>query len=212
MDLHIHSVYSDGIDEMEQIVHTSINSEIDVIGFTDHLEYLYDQHTFEKYVKAIMLLRDQYKDKIKVLIGGEINCLKFLELSNSQRELLNTLDYLLIEDIEYLNDVKNYFDQFNDVMTDVDFKIGIAHLDLKRVLSSTNQNCLRVLLEGLSLHNMFIDVSSHIDCSFYTEWTMNEDVSKSFNSYNFEYTIGSDTHDIQERNINRLREINSYGF
>jgi len=212
MDLHMHTSYSDGIDEMEDMVIDSVNKQINVIGFTDHIEYLLDSGSLDQYIQETQLLRAKYETGIKILIGGEINCLKVLQLSNNQMESLKRLDYLLIEDIEYQSDLVEYFHKLSRIMPNITQKIGIAHLDLKRVLSGNGQNRLLELLNQLELHKMFIDISSHMDSTFFNEWITNKWVRDIFSEFELAYIVGSDMHDLSERNHARLIEVNSCIF
>ena len=77
-DFHIHSYFSSDSDARpEDIINTAINAGLKRICFTDHNDYDYPLEDgkvmflldFEKYVKEISKLRDEYAKKIDIYIG-----------------------------------------------------------------------------------------------------------------------------------------------
>lgn len=76
-DLHVHSTFSDGSDEPEDIVRTAIDLGLSCIGFSDHSylkeaeEWCMREDSIPLYRKTISQIKEKYRDKIKVLCGIE---------------------------------------------------------------------------------------------------------------------------------------------
>lgn len=76
-DLHIHTTYCDGKDTPEELVLAAIEKHMDCIGFSSHSYTDFDESYCMKkketklYKDEISLLKEKYKDKIKILCGIE---------------------------------------------------------------------------------------------------------------------------------------------
>ena len=72
IDLHIHSVYSDGANTIEEIVKVAIKNRFDIIGISDHSYTQFDQSycikkdDIVKYFDEIATLKKKYSDKINI--------------------------------------------------------------------------------------------------------------------------------------------------
>lgn len=75
-DYHIHSTYCDGKSTIKENIEAAIQKGMSVIGFSGHsflpnVEYCMSQDAEEKYLREILSLKNEYKDKITVLCGIE---------------------------------------------------------------------------------------------------------------------------------------------
>ena len=76
-DFHIHSFFSDGIDDPEDVITEAIMRSMTVIGFSDHSytdfdeSYCIKKELIETYKAEINRLKDKYRDDITVLCGVE---------------------------------------------------------------------------------------------------------------------------------------------
>lgn len=75
-DLHVHSTYSDGKDEPEEIVEEAIRLGLAKLGFSDHSCAFYDEcsmkkERIEEYRSEIRFLKEKYRDRIEILLGIE---------------------------------------------------------------------------------------------------------------------------------------------
>lgn len=77
IDLHIHSSFSDGKDDPEDIVLAAIDMGLTTIGFSDHafalqdLEYCIPEDRIEAYKETIRQLSMKYRDRITIYCGIE---------------------------------------------------------------------------------------------------------------------------------------------
>ncbi|MBR4173254.1 MAG: histidinol-phosphatase [Clostridia bacterium] len=76
-DLHIHTVYCDGKDTPEALVLAAIERGMECIGFSSHSYTSFDESycmkrdSFAAYKDEIAVLKEKYKNKIKILCGIE---------------------------------------------------------------------------------------------------------------------------------------------
>lgn len=76
-DYHVHTVYSDGKDSLEDVVLSAIDKGMSEIGFSDHSYTFFDQsycvkrEKTEEYIAEISRLKEKYAGKIKILCGIE---------------------------------------------------------------------------------------------------------------------------------------------
>ena len=76
-DLHIHSLYCDGKDTLEDLVLEAIRKNMDKIGFSSHSYTFFDEsycikkEKIQDYKNEISYLKEKYKDKIEILCGIE---------------------------------------------------------------------------------------------------------------------------------------------
>jgi histidinol-phosphatase (PHP family) len=103
-DFHIHSYFSSDSDARpEDIINTAINAGLKRICFTDHNDYDYPLEDgkvmflldFEKYVKEISKLRDEYAKKIDIYIGVEQGLQAYLSERIDNYDNNNVLDFII---------------------------------------------------------------------------------------------------------------------
>ncbi|MBP5662196.1 MAG: histidinol-phosphatase [Clostridia bacterium] len=77
LDLHVHSVFSDGKDTPEDIVRAAIERGVDVLGFSDHAytsfdtSYCMKKEDVPRYKATIAELKKRYEGRIRILCGIE---------------------------------------------------------------------------------------------------------------------------------------------
>jgi len=114
IDFHTHTRYSKhATGEIEDIIQSAINSQIKILCITDHAPYFIDSQNrileseLIEYIESINSYRAIYSDKIKVLVGLEVDYHPDHEEYISDLLTDNTLDFVLgaIHYI-YVNDEK----------------------------------------------------------------------------------------------------------
>ena len=87
-DYHVHSVYSDGKDDIESIILCAIEKGLREIGISDHSYTFFDESCCIKkektkdYVAEISALKKKYADRIKVLCGIELDVFSDIDLED----------------------------------------------------------------------------------------------------------------------------------
>ncbi len=78
-DLHVHTTYSDGENTPEEMVVAAIKKSLKAIGFSDHSytpfdrQYCMKKDDIENYAREISFLKEKYREKIKILLGIELD-------------------------------------------------------------------------------------------------------------------------------------------
>lgn len=131
IDSHIHTHYSHGDSEVYKIVQDAIKKGLDGIGFAEHFHYdffsdiglptvagrevdgtVFDN--FKLYYKTVEKAKEEYKNKIKILLGVEIDFLEF-----KKDEIKKALEIK-----PFLNDYK---EERPERKFEFDFIMGSAH-------------------------------------------------------------------------------------
>ncbi|MFL0194344.1 CpsB/CapC family capsule biosynthesis tyrosine phosphatase [Clostridium sp. WILCCON 0269] len=215
IDLHNHSLWSDGINTTKEIIENAIKHNISTIGITDHLQtnkYLSVKFTqVDSYMKELLGLKTYYKNRIKVLIGIEISifeCLKYVE--NIPFKALKVLDYVLIECLENLapripvNNIEVYLQKFT-------CRLGLAHTNLLKL--ANNHGGLVNITKFLSKNNIFWEINSNSMYEFFDDIIIQQNNNIHFlidliRDYKINISVGSDTHDLNNYEFGRLYEAN----
>lgn len=183
IDLHVHTVYSDGINEPKELIDKAIALGIKDLGITDHYgdleEYaIVSTARLDEYIAEMTSLKELYRDKINVWIGLETSILDDLPFSQ-----LNRLDYALFEDIE-MNPRLGYF--IRHVKPDLKIPVGMAHPQM-------------ILLEDsvdiLEKEGIFIELNTHYSDRYRGNWA--KTVWNKLSSRDICITVASDAHNIR---------------
>ena len=199
INLHTHTVYSDGAFLPDDIVRRAFQGGLSHIAITDHFETakvpspLKVEH-FERYMNNLAALKEMYRGKIEVLAGVEIDtnpdrC----ELESLPVDLVNRLDVVLFE---YASDPINGGRQLEGLE---DFRkqltgplCGLCHWDMDRIYPHRDSE---ELANTLKVMDLFVEISTS---PFYTRdglpyFLHAERFYRSFKG-KVKVSIGTDTH------------------
>ncbi|MDM8534358.1 histidinol-phosphatase HisJ family protein [Clostridiaceae bacterium HSG29] len=163
IDLHVHSNFSsDSNEEMEDIIKEAINRNIEIIAFTDHIDYEYSDPNISfdfdisEYFYEIERLKNKYNSRIKILKGLELGLQshiieKLNKVSNKyefdfiigsfhtvERKDLYNGDYYKSKTPEEMWDV--YLDEVYETIKNFNNFSVLGHLDLiKRYSESVRE-------------------------------------------------------------------------
>lgn len=154
-DLHVHTCYSDGKNSPETVVQKAIEIGLEVLGFSDHgvteTAEIYGMNKVEseKYFDEISLLKEKYKDKIKILCGvekeiyssectdkydyviGSVHYIKvgdnYIPVDHTPEKILQGAENFFGGDIYKM--LESYFDSISKVAEETNCDI-IGHFDL----------------------------------------------------------------------------------
>ncbi|MGD0818915.1 MAG: PHP domain-containing protein [Methanomassiliicoccales archaeon] len=199
INLHTHTVYSDGAFLPDDIVRRAYEGGLSHIAITDHFETtkvpspLKIEH-FERYMDNLAALKDKYKGKIEVLAGVEIDTNpERCDLESLPIELMNRLDVVLFE---YASDSINggrQLEGLEDFRKQITKPIcGLCHWDMDRIFPYRDPN---ELANTLNVMDMFVEISTS---PFYSREGMPiflhaERFFRSFKG-KVKVSIGTDTH------------------
>ena len=106
-DYHTHSTYCDGKNTLEEMVEGALNKGLFAIGFTGHSHTCFDEsycmseEDTKKYIKDIDRLKEEYKDKIEIYLGLELDKYSDLKDWSSYDYIISSVHYVL-KNREYL--------------------------------------------------------------------------------------------------------------
>lgn len=138
-DIHVHSQYSaDSRAPMEDIVRKAIERHIDVLCFTDHIDWDYpvEELTFDfnipEYLAEITALQNEYKGKIRILKGVELGLMPQLgpryakllkdypfDFAIGSQHLVGNMDPYYPETFAGKSDSEVYRQYFEDTLVNV---------------------------------------------------------------------------------------------
>lgn len=210
IDLHNHTLFSDGDHSTEELIQNAISSRIDVIGISDHYEKIND---YKQYYEVLNELTYRYRDELKILKGIEIKTTTFLNLTSNDVLNLNQLDYILIEDCEYYKSIYNFISKSQQILPQFNMRIGMAHVDLQKIAQRFGLKGLSSFFGFLEDSNIFWEINSNFHNEFYDFLLYNrsveiQEIINMIENYNIDISVGSDTHDLNMEFYPRLLKAN----
>jgi len=215
MDLHNHTIWSDGIHTADEIIRNAIKNGVDIIGISDHFDTLKCHsvlsNILDTYIEKIDELKVKYRSKIKVMAGVEICMNKNLSrLDELPYDNLNKLDYILFEYIDWfsgsvtLPELKFYADKFT-------CRKGLAHTNIFELIKKYGVDEVLTILKD---NDIFWEINVNPGYEYFDvimKYRNNPKMESFFNrlkASDIRITVGSDTHSLYFYDINRIREGN----
>ncbi|MBM3166390.1 MAG: PHP domain-containing protein [Chloroflexi bacterium] len=183
IDLHVHTTHSDGRSKPKAIIEKAIELSLTDLGIADHYGGLASYSIIstshlEEYIAELTRLKELFQPKIRLWIGLEI-----AELDSLPFNLLNRLDFALIEDIE-MDPRLGYF--LSHIKPNLKVPVGIAHPQIIFL-----ENTARILeKEGI-----FIELNTHYPDRYHSKWASL--VWKKLVPTNIRISVASDAHDVK---------------
>lgn len=92
-DWHIHSTFSDGRNEPEEIIEAAISLGLELVAITDHVNR--ESDWLDDFVMEIDRLKSKYDDKIKILSGIEAKVIDLDGNIDAREEFFKKVDIVL---------------------------------------------------------------------------------------------------------------------
>ena len=105
-DMHMHTCFCDGEDDPEQMIISAIEKGLNTIGICIHsyidgdLQDYVSLESEKQFCEKMEILKEKYKDKIKVLCG--------IELDYCTNQIVGKFDYI-IGSMHYFESPKGYY-------------------------------------------------------------------------------------------------------
>lgn len=215
MDMHNHTILSDGCHTPEKIIENAIKNGVTQVGISDHYNTIkcrsVSEKALDKYISHLDLLKKNYKNDIEVLIGIEI-CTnrEWCDLERLSIYKLNQLDYVLLEYVDLFSDsitfkeIDKYVNKFN-------CRVGLAHTNL---FETSRKYGLDFATDVLQKNNLFWEINVNPGYEYF-DYIMDElesnevrSLFKKLKEKDVEITVGSDTHSLIYYDIERLKQGN----
>lgn len=169
-DFHIHSKFSgDSVENPENTVKKAISLALKRICFTDHqdFDYIYDDIDFNldvsQYFKCLLELKENYKDKIKILIGVETGVEPYLAERLNSFVNANPFDFV-IGSSHLVNRQDPYYPEYFQGRTD----------------KEAFEEYFESVLENIKVYDNF-DVYGHLD--YVVRYSKNKDKNYSYKAF-----------------------------
>ena len=219
IDLHNHTIlcnHSNG--SLEEFIKQAIKKDIRIYGFSDHAPMNYDpkyRMNFEdmkRYENWINSLKEKYKDKIKILIGYEVDFTPFVDKKVLERKVdyligsIHFLDNWGFDNPEFLSqwqdrDVddiyKEYFKLVEELANSRYFDI-VGHLDLIKVFNFKPKTDIKIVakraIEAIADNKLVVEINSAGIRKKVNEPYPSISLLEMIKNSNIDITFGSDAH------------------
>ncbi|MEQ8197380.1 MAG: PHP domain-containing protein [Clostridiaceae bacterium] len=228
IDIHNHTIYSDGEHMPEEIIKNALEAGIRTLGISDHHRafFMGSPHykSFQEYIKEIDRLKNKYKGRINILSGIELN-VNFRDKHDEERvpfEVFSSLDYVLLERIEGMltHEDKHEnaigFKDIGRIAERIPCRLGLAHTDILTHAKILNKD-IDYILNIMKKYNIFWELNVQHQYLYFDELINNREndevrmLMNKIHKYRIEVIAGSDTHDIKyDFDINRLKMANEF--
>ncbi len=163
MNLHNHSIYSDGDFSPEQIAAEAAKGSLTHVAITDHFETAkvrrcLTSDQLDEYIREIGFLNEKYQGSLRVLAGVEIDTNpERCALQELPVDRLNRLDLVLFE---FVNDEWNGGSSLEELAPLIDrIKVpcGLVHTDFARVFQGASPQDVADLLAS---NHLFAEINT----------------------------------------------------
>jgi len=164
VNFHTHSDFDDGRVELEEYVKEALKQDVAILGFSSHnplpfsVDWVLKKEDYEKYCEMVRELAEKYKDKIRILLGLEMDFLSNLDSFYREGIDLSALDFLIgsIHFVNFFSDNKGWaIDESQE-----DFEKGLDEIyggNIKKVV----KDYYKLIRNMLKLENP--DIVAHLD-------------------------------------------------
>ncbi|MDW8801416.1 PHP domain-containing protein [Clostridium sp. A1-XYC3] len=212
MDLHNHTIWSDGSHTADIIIKNAVKNGMTAVGISDHFNTSkcnsLQNHQLKEYIENINQLKDSYRHDIQVYAGIELSMdTELCDIKNLPYDELNKLDYVLFEYIDcFKNSIK--FSELKEYSSKFCCKIGLAHTDL---LYYSRIYGLKPLINMLKENNLFWELNVNDGYEYFSKLVRSRDswrtnrFFKKLKQNNIQISVGSDTHNLQYYDFEQLQ-------
>lgn len=212
-DLHSHTFYSFcGKDELHALCDGVINGGVDVLGISDHnygITRSGDMGDLRKYFEHLTEIRDEYKGRLRVLRGLELNTLPDVTVPYDVD--LSYFDYVLLENCEDDESVVNDHGGIIEYARHIGTKCGMPHMDLFDYIKRTGKDA-ETFIKSLADAGIFWELN--VNCDSIHGYSEHEYVKRFMASAEqqdivrragLEISVGFDGHRVNEYKGDRVR-------
>ncbi len=164
VNFHTHSAFDDGNVVLEEYVKEALKQDVAILGFSSHnplpfsVDWVLKKEDYDKYCKTVRDLSEKYKDKIRILLGLEMDFLSNLDSFYREGIDLSALDFLIgsIHFVNFFGDDKGWaIDESQE-----EFEKGLDEIysgNIKKVV----EDYYKLIRSMLKLENP--DIVAHLD-------------------------------------------------
>ena len=161
MNLHNHTTYSDGRFSPRDIIEAAIRAGLSAVGISDHYRTTRTRSlapsSLEEYQEHVGRLAVHYKEKIRVMVGVEVDAspdrtedIGYLPLAQ-----FNKLDFVVFEHVQDEQAGGMSLWELFDLRKELEPPVGLAHNDIARNFSDIDH---AVLIPVLETNHLFLEL------------------------------------------------------
>jgi histidinol phosphatase-like PHP family hydrolase len=161
MNIHNHTTYSDGRFSPRDIIEAAIRAGLSAVGISDHYRTTRTRSlapsSLEEYQEHVGRLAVQYKEKIKVMVGVEVDAspdrtedIGYLPLAQ-----FNKLDFVVFEHVQDDQAGGMSLWELFDLRKELEPPVGLAHNDIARNFADIDP---AVLIPVLETNHIFLEL------------------------------------------------------
>lgn len=207
INLHNHTIFSDGKNTPKELIKKAIESKLEVVAITDHIEYFLGFCKFKsdmkEYFEKMKGMKKMYSNKIKILCGFEID-LGICEEEDIPFEFLKEIDIVLFERVNNFEDLYKLI----EIKKRLPIKVGLAHPSFEGFKNFNR------LIDVLEKNRIFVELNTSCYKHYSPQdrpglraypllFETQEDFFRLLKSRNVEISISNDVHK-KEDNINDI--------
>lgn len=225
MDLHNHTVWSDGVNSPREIIENAIKHKVKAVGISDHFRtgkcHSIQPEEFMAYINAVTKLKQEYAGVIEVYCGIEFTIMHFESFKRIPYTVTNQLDYFLLEYLDNLYYQKPDFD-LNEIagyLRKAQCRVGLAHTNLLSIANyHRDSGGLEAVLDVLKFSNIIWEINSHSDYEWFngivnnSRNTAEERLIDGITARKIDVSVGSDTHALEKYEFERLKQANLIAY
>jgi histidinol-phosphatase (PHP family) len=164
VNFHTHSNFDDGKALLEEYIKEALKQNVAILGFSSHnplpfsVDWVIKKENYKEYCKTVQTLKEKYKDKIRILLGLEMDFLPSINSFHREGIDLSVLDFH-IGSVHFVN----FFSENNgwaiDESEDI-FEKGLNEIyngNIKKVV----KDYFKLIRNMLKLENP--DIVAHLD-------------------------------------------------
>ncbi|MBM4249958.1 MAG: PHP domain-containing protein [Euryarchaeota archaeon] len=157
LNLHNHTTYSDGRFSPRDIVEAAIRAGLSAVGISDHYRTKRVRSLLpsgiDEYVEHVRRLAIHYKNRIRVLVGVEIDASaeRTEDIAYLPAAQLNKMDFLLFENVQDDEAGGLGLWELFDMRKELEPPVGLAHNDIARNFAEIDHSVLIPVLETSDL-------------------------------------------------------------
>ncbi len=205
-DLHSHTSYSFcGRDSLRELCDGVIEGGVHVLGISDHnygITRSGDLGELRVYFDHLTSIRDEYKGKLRILRGLELNTLPDVTVPYDTD--LSYFDYVFIENCEDDESVVNDHGGIIEYAKHIGTKCGMPHMDLFGYMKRTGKDAehfLRELAEAGIFWELNVNCDSihgYSEHEYVKRFMANAEQQELVRAAGLEISVGFDGHRINE--------------
>jgi len=200
MNLHNHTTFSDGRFSPRDIVEAAIRAGMTMVGISDHYRTTRTRSLtpsfLEEYMEHVRRLAIHYKDRIRVLVGIEVDACpdRTEDLSYLPLGQLNKMDFVLFENVQDEQAGGMGLWELFDMRKELEPPVGLAHNDIARNFAEIEHSVLIPVLETNHLFLELCPAQRHARLQR-PQYRHSLDFYTRLKGTNVGLSIGTDTHD-----------------